>query len=84
MVVVEEGTEVAVEVLGVEVGVGVEDSVVEEVDLEEGEEVIAVGEEEEEEEEVVEEVVSEVEEVLLLSPTDMKVYSLPEVKKMLW
>lgn len=38
----------------------------------------------EEEEEVVEEVVSEVEEVLLLSPTDMKVYSLPEVKKMLW
>lgn len=40
--------EVVVEVLGVEVGVGVEDSVVEEVDLEEGEEVIAVGEEEEE------------------------------------
>lgn len=45
---VEEGTEVAVEVLGVEVGVGVEDSVVEEVDLEEGEEVIAGVEEEEE------------------------------------
>lgn len=45
---VEEVTEVAVEVLGVEVEVGVEDSVVEEVDLEEGEEVIVGGEEEEE------------------------------------
>lgn len=48
---VEEGTEAAWEVLGVEEGVGVEDSGVEDLvveEAEEGEEVIAGGEEEEE------------------------------------